>query len=141
MAAGHSEDRVNPAIVERPHAANGEPSVASSIERLVVASEGVITKRIDLAILEAQELVSRTVLAAVFGGCGVIMASAAWFGLVAAIVLGAAPDFGLAAQVAFFAAINAAGAGLLISLAVRRDTSPQRIPNPSAPLREGQPSR
>jgi uncharacterized membrane protein YqjE len=102
--------------------------VQSSIERLVVASQGVITKRIDLALLEGQELVTRTVLALVLGGLGVLLACGAWFAFVAFIVLSLAADAAPATRALIFAGINAIGAAALITPAIRR--APVNAPRP-----------
>ena len=74
------------------HGATGEPSVSSSLEHLVAGSQGVITKRIDLALLEGQELLSRTLQRAALVGVGMVLAAAAWFAVAACLVLFATPD-------------------------------------------------
>jgi hypothetical protein len=51
----------------------GEPSVSSSLEHLVAGGQGVITKRIDLALLEGQELLSRSSQRAALVGTGMIL--------------------------------------------------------------------
>ena len=61
-------------------------SVSAAIEHLVAGSQGVITKRIDLALLEGQELLSRTFRGAAFLGFGMVMAAGAWFAAATALV-------------------------------------------------------
>ena len=56
-----------------------EPSVTSSLGHLVAGSQGVITKRIDLALLEGRELLSRSIERAALVGAGMVLAAAAWF--------------------------------------------------------------
>jgi len=46
---------------------------------LVAGSQGVITKRIDLALLEGQELFSRSIERAALAGAGAVLAAVAWF--------------------------------------------------------------
>ncbi len=97
----------------------GEPSVSSAIEHVVASSQGVITKRIDLALLEGQELVSRTLHRAVLGVCGMVLAAAAWFALAACLVLLVTPGGSLVLHLVAFGLLNAGGALGLVALAVR----------------------
>lgn len=96
-----------------------EPSVSSAIEHVVASSQGVITKRIDLALLEGQELVSRTLQRAVLGVCGMVLAAAAWFAFAACLVLLATPGGSPLLRLAAFGLLNAGGALGLVALAVR----------------------
>lgn len=89
-----------------------EPSVASGLERLLTASQGVVTKRIDLALLEIQEIMSRGVVSAALVGLSVLWLAAAWFATVLCIVLLIAADASLIERVGLFAVANAAAAGL-----------------------------
>ena len=88
--------------------------MSSSIERLIVASQGVVTKHIDLALLECEELVTRTVLASFVGGCGVLLACTAWLAFTLAFVWVAVGSSPPAAQAALFGAINGLAAIALI---------------------------
>lgn len=114
---------MHPAIVN-PHVptaeTSSEPSVSSAVERLVQASQRVITKRIDLALLEGQEAVTRVLLGALIAYGGVILASAAWLAFAASIVLIVAGSATLPARLAVFGLINAAAAVGLAALALRR---------------------
>ena len=60
------------------HGGAAEPSVSSALEHLVAGSQGAITKRIDLALLEGQELLSRTFRGAALLGFGMVLAAGAW---------------------------------------------------------------
>ena len=98
----------------------GEPSVTSALERFLAASQGVITKRIDLALLEAQELLSRALSSLALIGCSLIVAAGAWFSLAAWLVLWVAPTATLAARCGLFGLLNAGAALGFATLARRR---------------------
>ena len=104
-----------------------EPSVASSLEHLVAASQGVITKRIDLALLEGRELLSRTVRSAALVGLGIVLAAAAWFALAASGVLFALPEESSVVHLAAFALLNGGCAFGLIALALRSGRPQTRV--------------
>jgi uncharacterized membrane protein YqjE len=108
----------------------GEPSVASSLEHLVAGSQGVITKRIDLALLEGRELLSRTLQGSVLVGLGIILAAAAWFAVTACVVLLVIPDASRVGRLAAFGLLNAGTAVGLVTLAMRRGR-PQRPVRPN----------
>lgn len=108
------------------------PSVTSSLEHLVAGSQGVVTKRIDLALLEGRELLSRSVQGAALGSLGVILAAAAWMAAAASALLFAIPEAGAVIQLAVFAVLNAVGAAGLVAFAGRAagpptDTRQDRI--------------
>ena len=104
------------------------PSVSSALERLLAASQGVITKRIDLALLEVQEIMSRGVADAVLAVVSVVCAAAAWFALALCIVLLVAPDASLVERLGLFTILNTVAAGLAV-LVLRR-SRPQVIKRP-----------
>ena len=97
-----------------------ESSMASSLKHLVAGSQGVITKRIDLALLEGRELLSRSIERAALVGAGMVLAAAAWFAGAACVVLFTTPDASLVVRVAAFGLLNGAGAVGLVTLAMRR---------------------
>ena len=97
-----------------------EPSVSSALEHLAAGSQGAITKRIDLALLEGQELLSRTFRGAALLGFGMVLAAGAWFAAATCLVLLATPEANLVARLAIFALLNAAGAVGLVALAMQR---------------------
>ena len=82
------------------------------------ASEGVVTKRIDLALLEAKEAGSRTVRGALSACIAVILGCAAWFALLGAAVFILVS--GMPARLALFGGINAGVAAVLAGLAARQ---------------------
>lgn len=105
----------------------GEPSVSSSLEHLVAGSQGVITKRIDLALLEGRELLSRTLQGSVLVGLGIILAAAAWFAVTACVVLLVIPDPIWVARLAAFGLLNGGTAVGLVMLALRRGRPQRRV--------------
>ncbi|MBI4515510.1 MAG: phage holin family protein [Deltaproteobacteria bacterium] len=117
-----------------------ESSVASSIEHLVAGSQGVITKRIDLALLEGRELLSRSIERAALVGAGMVLATAAWFAGAGAFVLLVAPDASPVIRLAAFGLLNGAGAVGLVTLAMRHSRPPTRVrPNGNGPTRQREP--
>ena len=105
----------------------GEPSVSSSLEHLVAGSQGVITKRIDLALLEGQELLSHTLQRAALVAFGMVLAAGAWFAVAACLVLWMTPNTNLVLRLAAFGLLNAGGALGLVALAMRgRPPAPAR---------------
>jgi len=105
-----------------------EPSVSSALERLLAASQGVVTKRVDLALLEVQEIMSRGVADAVLAGLGVLCVAAGWFALALCVVLLVAEDATLVERLGLFALLNTVAAGLAV-LVLRR-SRPQVIKRP-----------
>lgn len=97
-----------------------QPSVASALEHVVHASQQVITKRIDLALLEGRQTLVGAVTGAVIGIVGIIVACAAWFAFAAAVVGLFAGGTSAAAQLAFFGCINAVAALVLAPLAAKQ---------------------
>jgi len=61
----------------RDDSSTGEPSISSSLDPLIAGSQGVITKRIDLALLEGHELLSRSVERGALVGAGMVLAAVA----------------------------------------------------------------
>jgi len=104
------------------HLPPDEPSVSSALERLGTAGQGVVAKRIDLALLEGHELLSQTIGRATLVGPGIVLATVAWFALVAAFVLVVTPAATLAVRLAIFGLVNVAGAAGLIALGTRRES-------------------
>jgi uncharacterized membrane protein YqjE len=111
----------------RDDSPTGEPSVSSSLEHLVAGSQGVINKRIDLALLEGQELLSRTLQRAALVAFAVVLAAGAWFAVAACLVLLVTPNASPVIRLAAFGLLNAGGALGLAALAMRgRPQTPAR---------------
>jgi uncharacterized membrane protein YqjE len=109
------------------HSPGDEPSVSSSLEHLVAGSQGVITKRIDLALLEGQDLLSRTLQRAALVAFGMVLAAGAWFAVAACLVLLVTPNATPVLRLAAFGLLNAGGALGLFALAMRgRPQTPAR---------------
>jgi hypothetical protein len=104
-----------------------ERSLGSSLEHLLSGSRGVVARRTELALLDAGELVSRTMQEAALVGLGVILAAAAWLAGAGGVVLSVSPDASAAMRLGVFGAFNAAGAALLVALAVRRGRPASRV--------------
>ena len=102
------------------HVDAAEPSVSSALEHLAAGSQGAITSRIDLALLEGQELLSRAFRGAALLGFGMVLAAGAWFATATCLVLLATPEANLVVRLSIFALLNAAGAVGLVALAMRR---------------------
>ena len=112
----------------------GEPSVSSSLEHLVSGSHGVITKRIDLALLEGQELLWRTLQRAALVSAAMVLAAAGWFAGTAALVLFVLPDATPLVRLAAFAVLNGTCAVGLVTLAMGRGRPQRRVrPNGNGP--------
>ena len=104
-----------------------EPSVSSSLDHLVAGSQGVITKRIDLALLEGRQMLSRSIERATLVGASMILAAVAWFAGAGAFVLFVAPDASPVIRLAAFGLLNGAGAVGLVTLAMRRGRPPTGV--------------
>ena len=113
----------------RDDSPTGEPSVSSSLEHLVAGSQGVITKRIDLALLEGQELLSRTLQRAALVAFAMALAAGAWFAVAACLVLLVTPNASPVIRLAAFGLLNAGGALGLVALAVRGQPEIRARPN------------
>jgi hypothetical protein len=109
------------------HGLTGEPSVSSSLEHLVAGSQGVITKRVDLALLEGQELLSRSIERGALVGTGMVLAAAAWFATAGAFVLFMLPDANPVMRLAAFGLLNGGGAVGFVALAMRRGRPQTRV--------------
>ncbi len=121
------------------HRATGKPSVSSSIEHLVDSSQGVITNRIDLALLEGQEWLSRTLRVAALVGFGMVLAAAAWFAVAACLVLLVPPDVDLVVRLALFGLLNGAAAVGLVALAMLGQPEIRERPNGHMSSTTGEP--
>jgi|SRR5579862_712511 len=112
------------------NSATAEPSVSSALEHLGIAGQGVITKRIDLALLEGREVLSRTLGGAALIGAGVLLAAAAWFAVAAGSTLFMIPAAHPIDRFAVFAVLNGAAALGLVALGMRRG-QPQPLVRPT----------
>lgn len=95
------------------------PSAAAAFEHLVESAQGVVTKRIDLALLEGREIASDTLDRAVWGAIGVVLAAAAWLSLAMALVFLLLPEAGTTARIAMFALLNGIAASGALAYAAR----------------------
>jgi len=129
---------VKPDTIEGSGANGGEPSVLSSLEHLVAGSQGVITKRIDLALLDGREALSRALQGAALVGVAILVGAAAWLALTAGAVEWVLAEASWALRLAAFGLLNAATAAALLMLAARQRHSPPTADraSPKATMRQ-----
>lgn len=99
---------------------NGPPSASAALEKLTSATQRVVTKRIDLLMLEVHELVGSLAVKAALMGFGVVVGLAAWFAAISALVLYQLPTSSLVYQLMIFAAINAVVGVVVAGFALRK---------------------
>lgn len=97
-----------------------ESSVGTSLEHLLAGSQGVIMKRLDLAVLEGEELLSRAVERAAMAGLAMILLAAAALAATRALSLFLVANAPPAAEMAAFAALNAVAAVAVVAISRRR---------------------
>lgn len=105
---------------------SGDGSVSSSLEHLISGSQRVVTKRIDLALLEARDLASRAGRAVALIGLGILLVAAAWFALSACVVLWVIPGATMETRLFVFGLLNGGSAIALITLALQNARSAAR---------------
>lgn len=128
-------ERIEPALARTDIAGDngsGDPqSVVSSLEHLLDGAQGVVAKRIDLALLEGGELLSRAIGRTALTAAGILLAVTAWLAGAGALVLFVMPDTNPVVRLAVLALLNG-GAGLgLVALAMRRRRPLTREPSPA----------
>jgi hypothetical protein len=101
------------------HFPPAEPSVPAALEKIASASQRVLSKRIDLLMLDNHEFIQGLLFKAAFLGAGVIAGLAAWFAGTGALVGWLMAGWTKAAQLGAFAAINAIVGGIVLVLALR----------------------
>ncbi|MFN2428034.1 MAG: hypothetical protein ABR587_16485 [Candidatus Binatia bacterium] len=94
-------------------------SATAAFEHLVQSTQGVVTKRIDLALLEGREIASDTLDRAAWGGIGVVLATAAWLSLAMSLVFLLLPGAAPAVRLATFALLNGIAAAAALAYAAR----------------------
>ena len=99
----------------------------------MTGSQGVITKRIDLALLESQELLTRTLQRAALGALSMVLAAAAWFAVTTSFILVVIPSETLSIRLAAFGLLHGGVALGVVALARRRG-EPLVLPNRNVAL-------
>jgi hypothetical protein len=94
-----------------------EASLTESLEQLLASSQTVVTKRIDLALLEGGELLARSIKQIALLAAAVAMAIGAVFALTAAAVEFLMPQASLAARLAAFGGFDAVAAAAFVLIA------------------------
>ena len=109
---------------------NDAQSVASSLEHLIDGAQGVIAKRIELALLEGQELLSSSIQRAALAAAGMVLAATAWLAGAGAFVLFVIPETNPVVRLAVFALLNGGAALGVFVLAMRRGRplTPEPLP-------------
>lgn len=108
-----------------------EPTLASALEHVITASQGVITKRIDLALLEMQQLLTRTTLRLALLISAITIGCFAWLACTACLVLVISPQASLPAQLAMFGGLNLIAAALLAWGAQRQEAARLAVTRPA----------
>jgi len=112
------------------------PSVPAALEKIASATQRVISKRIDLVMLENHELVSTLIARAALISFGVVVALSAWFAAIAAVVFYLMPNSGVVLHLAVFAAINAAVGAIVVAFGLR-----EQLPTLAAEVTGGESER
>lgn len=94
---------------------------------MVISTQSVISKKIDLALLEGQERITRGTSSALLAACGGLLACVAWLGVAACIALSFPDSSSTLGRAAVFTAVNAIAAILLLR-PLRRRVSPGTPP-------------
>lgn len=106
-----------------------DSSVSASLEHLVSASQGVLSKRIDLVLLEVEEMLSRSLASAALGGVCILLLAGGWFAVAGSLVLLLFPDSSSVLRLFAFGLVNGAGAlGSMVLL--MRHSRPGRANGP-----------
>ena len=96
-----------------------EPSAAAALEKIASASQRVLSKRIDLLMLDNHEMISRLLVKAALLSVGVVAGLAAWMTAMAALVTWLVPAWSTAGQLALFAGANAVVAAAVVFFTLR----------------------
>lgn len=106
--------------VALPAGARAEPGISDALIRLFEAGQRVVLDRVDLARFDLAQLAATSLRAAALVAVGAVVLSSAWFALLAAAVIWAAPYITLPGALAGAALISLVGGGLLIAAGVKR---------------------
>lgn len=98
---------------------SAEPSVPAALEKIASASQRVLSKRIDLLMLDNHEMISRLLVKAALLSVGVVAGLAAWMTAIAAIVTWLVPAWSTAGQLGIFALVNAVVAAVVVTFTLR----------------------
>lgn len=105
-----------------------EMSASTALEQLVASTQNVITKRIDLALLEGREIVSDRLQRIAWGAGAVLMTVVAWICLWGAVVSLLLPNADIAVRLAAFASINGVSAAIALGIGSRASRASKRGP-------------
>jgi hypothetical protein len=121
-----------------PAGTRTEPGISDSIIRLFEAGQRVVLDRVDLARFDLAQLAATSLRAAAFVGVGAVVLSGAWFAVLAAAVIWAAPYVSLPAALAGAGLASLVAGALLIAAGVKRarDLDDLTMPGMRRPLSE-----
>jgi uncharacterized membrane protein YqjE len=101
-----------------------QPSIANAVERVVTSGQQLVVDRIDLAILEAKDVLTRSLQAGVAAGAAVAVFFCGWLCINAMLAAFFRETVSLPYILAGLAAINI-GAGVVAILVARHLAAPQ----------------
>jgi hypothetical protein len=97
-----------------------EPSVPAALEKIASVSQRVLSKRIDLLMLDNHELISRLLVKAAALSVGVVTGLSAWLSALSAVVMWLLPDWSTAGRLAMFALLNAVFSAVVVAVVLRK---------------------
>lgn len=103
---------------------NASPSLSSALERVLNASQRVITDRIDLVRLESAAAISRALRGGALLGVGSILISGGWFAAMAIVMVLLDEYVTPTAALAVVALLSVATGGSFVVLGLRRLLAP-----------------
>jgi hypothetical protein len=104
----------------RMEAPLAEPSVPAALEKIASASQRVLSKRIDLLMLDNHELISRLLVKAAALSVGVVTGLSAWLSALSALVMLLLPTWSTAGRLAMFALLNAVFSAVVVAVVLRK---------------------
>lgn len=94
-------------------------SLTTALEHLFDATQRIITKRIDLALLEISDALTRVFRGTALIGLGIAIVCCSWWGLMAFIVFTLEDVFTLPVRLAIVVVISAVSGGTLVVIGVQ----------------------
>lgn len=119
----------------REMAVAAEPSVPAALEKIASVSQRVLSKRIDLLMLDNHELISRLLVKAAALSVGVVTGLSAWLSAISALLVWLLPDWSTSGRLAMFALLNAVFSAVVVAIVLRK---PPRLSGETEEEREDQ---
>ena len=132
MGSGIATDRL-PDRRTRGESSSPSPELTlpAAFEKLATATQSVITKRIDLVMLDNRQLVGTMVVKGGLVISSVLVGLTAWFAAVFALILLAMPAASTGLHLAVFASINAVASCIVAVVASRQSAPIAAVPDQS----------